>query len=152
VSFGDGGGVLQLEEGTWEVRRSPKGMGNGAQWSSPRGGEWRGGVKTVLRWQSGRLARTRGRGQRGGGRRGAHDVLEKEEEREKKKGAGGVGDVFYRRGRGRRGGPMRSPLGRETRAERGGASAVVGGRHRPMADGHGRARMRCGAEQGRRGH
>jgi hypothetical protein len=51
-----------------------------------------------------------------------------------------------------RGGPGRSPRGRERRVERGGASAAVGSRHRPVVDGCGRAaRAWHYAEQGRLG-
>jgi hypothetical protein len=50
ASFGDSGGVLQLEEGTGEVRHGPKGMGNGGTVELNEGGEeWRGDGSLVGR-------------------------------------------------------------------------------------------------------
>jgi hypothetical protein len=74
MSFDDGGGVLQLEEETWEVRCGPKGMGDGGAAELTKG---RGKNGTAVAVRSAGMDMRLGTERRG--RRGAHGVLAKEE-------------------------------------------------------------------------
>jgi hypothetical protein len=69
-SGGQGGHrrVLQLKEGTGEVRHGPKGVDERGmvELTEGGGGQWHSSTKMARRWQSGRPERTRGRGKRGG--------------------------------------------------------------------------------------
>jgi hypothetical protein len=57
VSFSDGGRVLQLKEGTGELRRGPKGMGDGSAVELTEGGR-----RMVRRHEDGMVATVRSAG------------------------------------------------------------------------------------------
>jgi hypothetical protein len=97
--------------------------------SSPKGAVGGGGNNFTS--DGGGMPPAVGRGHEAGGQSGARGVLAKEEEKGKRNGWPVVVVPFIGAagGRGRRGGPGRSPHGRERWAERGGPSTAVDGRH-----------------------
>jgi hypothetical protein len=117
VSFDDGGGVLQLEEETWEVRCGPKGMGDGGAAELTKGRGKNGTAVAVRSAGMDTRLGTERRGATGCSWCACEGGTEGEKER-----AGDISDTFYqRRGRqGKEGGPGRSPQRRETGGERGG--------------------------------